>query len=737
MDNFLLISTALSAFKRHGLIVTAAFISATVGSIVYLILTPPVYESSARIMLDDGEATVSDLGRSLTQLDSPGAGSDPLATQSELITSEAVYAQALKILEVEDIGDDLTTNELDENLRVRVIPATNILELNYSHSDPEIAADVLNAIVQSTAEINGENIRKEASQVRLFLEGQIPRQEARLKEAEDAERKFRQESGIVSLDDQVRSLVDSLSGLESEERQLIAQLEELGAKAGLLQDITGAEALQDAYESVRIGQDETLIDLRDRLVDLEASIVESSSRLGDQHPDLLALLEQREKLQLLYQQQIEQRHNGLQTRPNEYLAVSPSSQDLMNQLIADRVSYESLRERLSVVQSEIDSLNDRLVEVPALSQPLAVISRQRQTTEETLRNLRINLEEAKITEAQLISNITILGEASVPNNPSEPSKPAVLFLGVAAGLVLACGLLVLLETIDNTLHNSEDAKAWLGYPVVGDLPSYNHHSKNIILQVLEGLLNDPKFVAPYHSLINALRYYLALEVNKDLAGFEVSNNPTDFFEIGSPEVRSKTILLSSSFWGEGKSLVLRHLAAVNAMLGQRTLVIDADLLSGHQSSFFNLINASGLSDVIEAKENFLDACHASHVKNLSVLPRGHVTSQPAAVMDSSLMKEIIEEASIHYDCILVDIPPITESPACIALSQYIGGLFLVVRPDFKSKYELRRATSDFIQSGGKLFGQILNRQDGLESEVDTFRMPTLERVYSTAMSNRY
>ncbi len=172
--------------------------------------------------------------------------------------------------------------------------------------------------------------------------------------------------------------------------------------------------------------------------------------------------------------------------------------------------------------------------------------------------------------------------------------------------------------------------------------------------------------------------------------------------------------------------MLAHLAIVNAMLGKQTLVIDADLFSGHQSAFFSCIDAIGLSDIVERRERLSDACHMTPIKNLLVLPNGRSTSQPAAIMDSSSIKEVIEEASNQYDCIIVDIPPITESPACVSLSQYVGGLFLVVRPDFKSKYELRKATSDFIQSGGKLLGQIFNRQSGLEVKADAFYRPMLE-----------
>ena len=226
-------------------------------------------------------------------------------------------------------------------------------------------------------------------------------------------------------------------------------------------------------------------------------------------------------------------------------------------------------------------------------------------------------------------------------------------------------------------------------------------------------------------------------MNQDLASFEVSNNPIGLFEVGLPEARAKTILLSSAFRGECKSLVARNLAAVSATLGHRTLLIDADLLSGHQTSFFNLNGRRGLSDLTGLVDSYLDACHMTHIENLSVLPIGSSNTQPAAIMDSSLLKEIIGVAANHYDSIILDAPTITESPTCISLSQYTGGLFLVVRPDFKSKHELRRVTSDFIQSGGKLFGQILNRQGDPESELNVVNTPVLENMRSEVLSSRY
>ncbi|PSN20741.1 hypothetical protein C7271_00685 [filamentous cyanobacterium CCP5] len=449
------IATAISALKRHRVVLGLTFSATILGSILYLLVTPPVYKSSARIMLEEGEETVSDLGRALTKLEGPGSTSDPLATQSELIASQAVLDRARQKLMGRYPELPLTVDELEEQVEVRIIPATNILELSFSYGDPQVAANVLDAVVESTAEVNGEAIREEASLVRQFLEEQLPKKEAELTYAEAAESRFRQVNGIVSLEDQVSTLVDNLSQLENEERQLAAQLQEMQERVRLLRQVTGVDAVESAYSSVLVGQDQTVNGLRNQLSELESQIVESGSRLGEQHPELQALLEQRQGLQQLYQSQIREIARGQESSASS-LALQPLSQDLIAQYITDGITYRSLSKRLTTVQTERAALDTRLTEIPVLSRPLASLIRQRQAAEEALQNLRRNLEEARIAEAQLVSNIRPLGNARIPSNPSEPNLFMVLILGVVAGIFLAAFELILLEGLEYSSDSSEE-----------------------------------------------------------------------------------------------------------------------------------------------------------------------------------------------------------------------------------------------------------------------------------------
>lgn len=717
MTSFPFLPTASAALKRHWLPSMAAFVSALVGSIVYLSVTPPLYESSVRLILEERDETISDLGRTLSQLDNPGAGADPLATQSELIVSEEVLSRAIEKLTLTDDSLSLGVSQLENDVSIQIIPATNILELSYIYTDPDAAAKILDAIVESTAEINGEAIRQRASLIREFLESQLPEQETRLMQAENKESRFRQRSGIVALDDQVQGLVEGLGELSREERELKSQLQEVEERARLIQQVTGVATVNDAYAAVRVGQDSTLEDLRQRLTELDAEIIESSSRLGDQHPEMLALLEQQQNLNALYQQQLGQNASVQKQTVDERLAPNPLSQDLMAQYISNEIEYQALNKRFISIQAEKASLQTRLTELPALSRPLAALNRQREAAEESLQTLRRNLEEARLAEAQLVSNIRLLGKASVAEAPSEPSAPVVLILGIVAGSILATATLIILEVLDDKLHNLEEATSLFELPVLGKIPSFP--IQILKPEELSSLTESLELTGPYYALVKALEYgqnkrpdFSKVTGNKPQTTRSAEAIARERLEktqvVTATPRKSKIIVVSSAFWGEGKTMIVRHLAATTSTLGYKTLIIDADLRHSLQSNFFGLDNAPGLTDVIEAGKPLQSVCHSGPIENLNVLPKGQLLGNPSAVIESPSMQNLLNEASTLYDWIIVDTAPITESSEIISLSQYAEGVAMVVRPNFQSKYKIREVTAEFKRCGGSVLGLVFN-----------------------------
>jgi polysaccharide biosynthesis transport protein len=177
-----------ATLKRNGLPALIT-LGAVIGSaLFYAQKAPRIYESSARMMLDDRSKSVSELGRALTKLPEnvPG-GSSAIATQSELIKSEAVLKRALETLlppgKPEDPERRLTVAALSKAIKVKIIPATSLLEMSYQHTDAQLVADVLNAVADATVKEDSASIRREASTVREFLEKKVPAQQSKVRKS--------------------------------------------------------------------------------------------------------------------------------------------------------------------------------------------------------------------------------------------------------------------------------------------------------------------------------------------------------------------------------------------------------------------------------------------------------------------------------------------------------------------------------------------------------------------------
>ncbi len=134
--------------KRHLWPALATFASVIGASFAYLLTASPVYETNARLILDERRVSVSELGRTLSEVpNSVPGGPSPIATQAELVKSQQVLRRAIDQVFGQGNGESLkaapTVEKLSRDLRVKIIPATNILELTYKNQDKELAKNSL------------------------------------------------------------------------------------------------------------------------------------------------------------------------------------------------------------------------------------------------------------------------------------------------------------------------------------------------------------------------------------------------------------------------------------------------------------------------------------------------------------------------------------------------------------------------------------------------------------------
>ncbi|NEO41404.1 MAG: polysaccharide biosynthesis tyrosine autokinase [Moorea sp. SIOASIH] len=678
------------ALKRRLLPALVTLTSVIGGAIAYLVVTPPVYQVKARLMLDNKKVSVSELGDNLSQVPAniPG-GADPIATQAELVGSERVLQGALyQIALLSSSPEGLTIDKLRQDLKVKIVPATNILELSYQGQNPELATTVLNAVANAMVTESAEGIRSEAKAVREFLEKEVPLRRLEVAAAEAALNKFKQTTGLVSPEEQTQLLVRSLATLEDQERAVSIQLQDAKTRSQELQTITSLNNTQNAYIAGRIGQDQELQALRAQLVDLDRELAKMRSRLTDQNPAVISLVQERYELLTLYNQKLSrllptnQPTNQFtnQIIPPGDVASDQLSQDFTSRFILSETERSVLEQKLYLVQTERIKLQNRLGQIPVLRQPFANLVRRQEEAIASLKLLQNKLEEARIAEAQLVSNIQIIERAKLPSSPKQPNPKLVLVIATAAGIALAVGMVLLLEVMDNTLHDASEAEALLKLPRLGVLPKIP--AQALSLEQPKRFLADIRLMEPYRLLLTTME----LRAQK----------------------RLQLIVVSSAVSGEGKSVVASHLAAVSVTFSRRTLIIDADWRHPMQQDLFGLPPQPKVTDLMGSNQTWRSAVQPTAIANLEILTCSDLPSGSASFLESQVMKSILAAAADYYDLVIVDTPPVSSFADAHSLSRYSDGLVMVTRPNFTKKDILLQTVSELKDSSTPILGFVVN-----------------------------
>jgi polysaccharide biosynthesis transport protein len=683
-------------FGRWRLPALATFMAVMAGAIGYLVFAPSIYEATVKILVDNKQLSVSELGRELTEKPEL-LNANPIATQAELAKSERILNRALTQASLQGLNDLPQVDQFRKDLKVTILPDTGILGMTYRSKDPKLAFGLLNLVSQLMVQENASTNRSAVTSLRKFLEAEVPKKRRQLMEIEAAESNYKRSSGVVSLTNQTDALVSSLSELQNQERLLAAQIKEARARDVSLRGLTNTKSIKKTFEAVRVGQDEGLKALRTKLAELEALVVTNRSRLGDSHPDLLAAVEQRDAVKAQYVKQLSRITKTVSKNPDNGDS-SELSQDLASKLIVNEVERSGYERKLASVSAQRAELQATLKQLPAKEQNLVELARSREEGATALTLLQRKLSEARMTEAQLVSNISILDMARLPTDPAWPNKPVVLVLAIVTGIVLVIGVVLLLEALDGTLRGEADVEKLLKLPVLGVLPVLP--SSALKRGTPEVFLDDLGTFESYRMLLKTL-------------------------EFRSQDIR--VVVVSSTIAQEGKSLVASRLASVSASLSRRTLIIDADLRRPVQHELFGVRAMPGLSHVIEGLP-LIRAVQPTAIPNLSILTFGEIYKRPSQLIESTQMRELLEQAAEQYDLVIIDTPPVTSCADAALLSRNSDGMLFVTRPNMTAREVAQRAISELNKNRVHILGVVVN---GTTNQTEAYYQYPIQSSYGS------
>ena len=299
-------------------------------------------------------------------------------------------------------------------------------------------------------------------------------------------------------------------------------------------------------------------------------------------------------------------------------------------------------------------------------------------------NLLNSYENIRLARLRSTPNIVQIKKAEVPSSPIQPQPIRNGMLGAAAGLLILGAVIVLIEYLDDTLKTPEDIDQILNLPVIGLIGEMEHTN---------GKDKNPGVFVVEHPRSPIAEAFRTLRSNLEFAGVD---KPI------------KTLLISSSSPSEGKTTIAVNLAAVMAQGDKKVLLMDADMRRPSIHRFLNIPNRNGLSMIFrDPDQSIIDLTTEWSDPPISVITSGALPPNPAELLGSKTMDQVLEELKHAFDIVIIDGPPfIVADP--VVLSAKVDGVLLIIEPG-KTKIDSAQAMSEQLQrADARVVGVVLN-----------------------------
>jgi len=340
--------------------------------------------------------------------------------------------------------------------------------------------------------------------------------------------------------------------------------------------------------------------------------------------------------------------------------------------------------------------------------------------------LKEKFEEARITEAQKVSDISVVDPAALPGGPVEPNKVMVLLIGAILGLVVGVALAFFFETIDPSMGTIEDVENILKLPVLGVVPSIKAEMAD---DASRGLLDDLKEMM--HPMAVRIRQKRELDLYVRLFVHHKPNSvAAEAFRNIQANIKinpqnKKVFLITSAGPAEGKTTILINLGLICAQSGLRTCLVSSDLRRPAIARAFGLKRDVGLREYLEGMADYnaivrgvsdmalgtlgLDEIlKFPGIENIFVITSGEIPSNPAAVLTSKRLAELIAKIKKDFDVAFIDSPPVLPIADASILAPHVDSVVVVYEIGKTARQALMRAKVQIESTGGQITGVILN-----------------------------
>jgi succinoglycan biosynthesis transport protein ExoP len=609
-------------------------------------------------------------------------------TQSKILTSETL---ALQTIRNTSLGSDATSEAIATgslanqkrppelgaflgSLSVKRVPNSRLMDVSFEATSPEMAAQIVNAHIKNFIDQNRRSHYDATTAATSWLTDQLDELRVRMKNSEDARLDYERKNQIWELDDKQNITTQRLAEVN---RQLIDAQSERMKKEALYEFARSGDA--DVVPQIR--ENPGVQELFHRRNDLSAQLSDAANQYGPNYPKVVRLQAQVKELE----QTIEREKRGVVSRLESDFHEAQQRESLLTRTLDQQ-------------KVEANLMSERMVQYN-------ILKRDAEANKALYDGLLTKLKEAGISAALQSSNIRVVDPAMIPAYPSRPAKTRNVALAFLVGLVGGVGLALLREYMDNTVRTPDDIEKLTRLPSLAVVPTFSDSNgdrpRNKFIGSITGNGHDKRveLVAQHLPKSQISEAFRALRTALLLS------------QAGHPP---QVILVTSALPREGKTTAAANLAVTLAQLGDRTLLIDADLRKPGIGRLLNLGTGkyAGLSSYL-AGVSSLDLVTVQHaaIPNLSAIPTGPLPPNPADLLSSHKLADAIAELRTKFKFVVIDSPPIMAATDAVILSVQADGVLLVVRSGETPKEAFTRTRDLLVSVKCRLLGVVLNAVD--------------------------
>ena len=600
--------------------------------------------------------------------------------------------------------------KLSGRIRVDAVRETNLLKISVVSPFPDesvFLTNTLGRVYRNTSiSRNSEKYFETNKYIALMLDEQA-------KEVEQTDKKLSQymkDNEIFEVSGNVSQLLGQLTQADARYNEIMA---EYRIAQNSLEFLEKKLSETDRQLSSQIAQnvDAKLGTILEEIRTREADYVRSAADKGSDNPEVKTKKQQLEAVKTRYELLSRSKIAG-------EIGYAGKTQKNNFDLISEKLQIQRKLNNLTFSAGEYTRLKQtydaKIRLLPTKQQNFLKLQRDSDVARKTYISLKEKLDQSRIMLASEVGDVSIIGNAFRPSIPENASPNNSIIMALLFGVLLSIAYVVMAENLDDTVKDDLFFKNY-GFNIFSVIPFINQNGDRTLSKIQSTLssLYQEK-TAPLRKKISGVTNQSSISgvpmppakfaplltdnlSSRFAESFRMLRTALIFSRIDEP---LKTIIISGTSIGEGKSTICSNIATAFAISGKKTLIVDCDLRLAKQHNIFKIKREQGLTDYLFSEQRAIDASFfkPTSIENLFVLTAGKQIPNPNEVLGSEKMQDLIKELEGTFDKVFFDSPPLFLSDAA-QLAHSVDGILLTARLYYTQRRILKEYVSDgFLKS---------------------------------------